>query len=123
MVGRDAEFGALCDAWRATAGFVKVSGGAGMGKSRLTREFGTWARARGAVVLTGRCAPTAVDVPCRPLREALLAAARSGRRPGEDLGPFVPARRLTPQSRPYAQKRETQKAEPTAWRTRTGQPI
>jgi len=91
MVGRDAELAALRHAWHQPGRLVVVSGGAGIGKSRLSREFGTWVRARGGVALTGRCAPAAVDVPLRPLREALLVAARAGQRPGPELDPYVPA--------------------------------
>jgi DNA-binding CsgD family transcriptional regulator/tetratricopeptide (TPR) repeat protein len=81
----------LRGAWRTAGQTLVVRGTAGIGKSRLVREFGAWARAEGGIVLAGRCSPTGADVPLRPLREALLAAARSGLRPSPDLSPFLPA--------------------------------
>jgi hypothetical protein len=72
---------------------VVVRGTAGIGKSRLVREFAAWAREAGGTVLMGRCSPTAADVPLRPLREALLTAARSGLRPSAKLAPFLPTLR------------------------------
>jgi hypothetical protein len=67
-----------------------VRGPAGIGKSRPVREFGSEVKGAGGTVLTGRCSPTATVVPLRPLREALLAVARSGLRPSGDLAPFLP---------------------------------
>src|SRR5208282_4152692 len=72
MVGRDEELAELKRAWRSTSRVVLVRGAAGIGKSRLVREFADWARAAGGAVVTGRCRPAAADVPFRPLREALL---------------------------------------------------
>ena len=91
MVGRDLQLRALEGAWRSLGQMVVVRGVAGIGKSRLVREFLSLARESGAVVLIGRCSPAAADVPLRPLREALLGADRSGLRPSGDLGPFLPA--------------------------------
>lgn len=68
-----------------------VRGGAGIGKSRLMRELASWVREAGGVVVAGRCSATTTDMPFRPLREALLAAARMGLRPAAELGPFLPA--------------------------------
>jgi len=42
-------------------------------------------------VLAGRASAAAQPTPLRPIREALLGAARRGLRPGEELAPFVPA--------------------------------
>jgi len=91
LVGRERELSDLQRAWQPVGRMLLVRGSAGIGKSRLVRELATWARAAGGAVLAGRCSPTAADVPFRPLREALLAAARSGRRPSSDLAPFLPA--------------------------------
>jgi hypothetical protein len=91
MVGRGLEVGVLELAWRAAGQMVVVRGVAGIGKSRLVREFASGVRESGGVVLTGRCSATAGDVPLRPLREALLGAARSGLSPSDDLKPFLPA--------------------------------
>ena len=67
-----------------------VRGRAGIGKSRLVTEFARWVRDVGGTVLAGRCSPTAGDVPFRPLREALLAAARVGLAPSSRLTAFRP---------------------------------
>jgi len=91
LVGRDAELRALQDAWRDGSAARIVTAPAGVGKSRLVRELGSWARAGGGLVLAGRCSPTGQDTPLRPWREALLATAREGRRPPDDLAAFVPA--------------------------------
>jgi len=68
-----------------------VRGRAGIGKSRLVREFAGWVRGAGGTLLAGRCSPAAGDVPFRPLREALLAAARVGLSPSPRLAAFRPA--------------------------------
>jgi DNA-binding CsgD family transcriptional regulator len=91
MVGRADELDELQRAWQAAGQVVLVRGTAGIGKSRLVRGLTVWARAAGGVVLAGRCSPTAADVPLRPLRESLLAAARTGLRPSAELTPFRPA--------------------------------
>ena len=67
-----------------------VRGRAGIGKSRLIRELADLAGGAGGTVLAGRCSPTAGDVPFRPLREALLAAARVGLAPSPRLTAFRP---------------------------------
>jgi len=91
MVGRDEQLEELQQAWRAAGQMVLVRGSAGIGKSRLVQEFAEWAQGTGGIVLAGRCSPTALDVPFRPLREALLAVARKGLRPSSKLAPFLPA--------------------------------
>ncbi len=90
MVGRDRELAQLQQAWRAGGQMLVVRGRAGIGKSRLIRELADWARASGGTVLVGRCSPTGGDVPFRPLREALLAAARVGLAPSSRLTAFRP---------------------------------
>jgi DNA-binding SARP family transcriptional activator len=61
LVGRGTERRRLTDAWRAVesggAGFVLVTGEAGIGKTRLVEEFGRWCAHRGAVVAEARCYP------------------------------------------------------------------
>ncbi len=91
LVGRDGELDVLRGAWRAGGTVRVVRGPAGIGKSRLVRELGAWASARGGAVLVGRATAAARATPLRPIREALLGAARRGLRPAEDLAPLVPA--------------------------------
>ena len=95
MVGRDEQLAELQGAWRAAGQMLVVRGPAGIGKSRLVREFADWARAAGAPVFAGRCSPAAADVPFRPLREALLAASRTGLRPSAEAGPLSARPRFT----------------------------
>jgi len=90
MVGRDREFAQLQQAWTAGGRMLVVRGRAGIGKSRLAGEFAGWVRDAGGTVLAGRCSPTAGDVPLRPLREALLTAARTGLAPSSRLTAFRP---------------------------------
>ena len=91
MVGRDQELEALERSWRSAGQLIVIQGAAGIGKSRLVREFASKVRDSGGIVLTGRCSPTAIDVPLRPLREALLTGDRIGLHPSEALRPFLPA--------------------------------
>ena len=91
LVGREAELRALQEAWQEGGAALVVTALPGVGKTRLVRELSSWAQARGGLVLSGRCSPTGRDTPLRPWREALLAAARTGRRPAADLDAFVPA--------------------------------
>ncbi|MGH3281267.1 MAG: AAA family ATPase, partial [Trebonia sp.] len=90
MVGRDRELDELRQAWRAAGQLLVVRGRAGIGKTRLVRELADWARGAGGTVLAGRCSPTGGDVPFRPLREALLTAARVGLAPSPRLAAFRP---------------------------------
>ncbi len=85
LIGRSAELDVLTAALdRAAQGFggaVFITGDAGIGKSRLTRDVSYTAAARDFQVLTGRGTESAVPVPYRPIAEALLGAARAGLRP------------------------------------------
>ena len=91
LVGRDRELRSLQAAWRDGGTAWVVSAAAGVGKSRLVRELGSWAHTNGGLVLSGRCSPIGQDTPLRPWREAFLSAARAGRRPPADFDAFVPA--------------------------------
>ena len=59
LVGRSAELGVLQDLYRAAAtgraGLALVSGGAGVGKTRLVTEVAAFARLQGAVVAGSQC--------------------------------------------------------------------
>src|SRR3984885_14960707 len=85
LIGRSAELGALNAALNRAAdgrgGAVFITGDAGIGKSRLTRDVAYMASARDFQVLTGRGTQSAVPVPYRPIAEALLGAARAGLQP------------------------------------------
>ncbi|HEX6538571.1 MAG TPA: AAA family ATPase [Candidatus Dormibacteraeota bacterium] len=110
VVGRDRELAsldaALDDAGAGRGSVIVVSGPAGVGKSRLLTEVATRARARAMTVLTGRAVPGTVEVPYRPLGEALLAASGrvrdvpAGELTGFEaaLGWIVPAWRLSDQT-------------------------
>ncbi len=77
LVGREEEMANLADVLAAAVsgrgGVVMLTGDAGMGKSRLTREIRTLAEARGMALLSGRAAPRPVPLPLRPLVEAFQA--------------------------------------------------
>lgn len=90
MVGRDRELAQLQQAWQSGGQMLVVRGRAGIGKSRLIRELADSVRTSGGTVLAGRCSPTGEDLPFRPLREALLAAARVGLAPSSRLAAFRP---------------------------------
>src|SRR6185312_1538026 len=57
------ELAQLQRAWEAGGQLLVVRGRAGIGKSRLVREFAGWVRGAGRTVLAGRCSPAAGDVP------------------------------------------------------------
>src|SRR5579871_670097 len=100
LIGRSAELdvltAALDRAAQGLGGAVFITGDAGIGKSRLTRDVSYTAAARDFQVLTGRGTESAVPVPYRPIAEALLGAARAGLRPTASpdyrsaLGALVP---------------------------------
>ncbi|HZJ26818.1 MAG TPA: adenylate/guanylate cyclase domain-containing protein [Acidimicrobiia bacterium] len=79
LVGRGIEMEVLGTTLRATverhrAHLVLLSGEAGVGKTRLTRELGTEARERyDATVLHTHCAPFGEENPMSPIAEALRA--------------------------------------------------
>ena len=89
LVGRERELATLRAALR-TGGAVVVRGPAGVGKSRLVRELVAAAEAAAGTVLVGRSTAAARATPLRPIREALLGAARRGLAPGRELEPYRP---------------------------------
>ncbi len=90
FVGRTAELaeltGLLDLAREGTPTTLLVHGEAGVGKSRLLREFADQARASGARVLTGSCIPVGSgELPYAPLIEALRRLSRQlAREPGQE---------------------------------------
>src|SRR5579885_697971 len=95
LVGRTRERDdllALLDAGGDRGTCAVLSGQPGIGKSRLTREVATEARARGWTVLSGRAVPATSTDPFRPLTEVLLQALAGGPMPDEPLlAPWVAA--------------------------------
>src|SRR3990170_209222 len=79
LVGRDAELAQLRSAFdRAAAETTAlfVGGEAGVGKTRLVREFAAEARASGAMVWSGGCSPLAEGLlPYGPIVALVRAAA------------------------------------------------
>ncbi|HEX5405818.1 MAG TPA: AAA family ATPase [Pseudonocardiaceae bacterium] len=79
FVGRAKEIGELAALWRAAAtgraGIVVVTGGAGLGKTRLLTELANAARARGAAVATARCFGTSSRLALGPVAEWLRGPA------------------------------------------------
>jgi DNA-binding SARP family transcriptional activator len=75
FVGRDAEYAWLAERLREVAegvgGAVAVVGEAGVGKTRLAEEFLGYARARGTLVLSGRCFERELGAPLEPVLDAL----------------------------------------------------
>lgn len=74
LTGREVELAALAAAFRtarAGAASALVIGEAGLGKSRLAREFLSWAEARGADVMRGRGFEVGGRLPLQPIIEAL----------------------------------------------------
>src|SRR6266567_1610580 len=82
LIERDAEVHALDSgldgAMNGEGGVLFLSGDAGVGKSRLSREATSLASARGFNVLIGRSTESTVPVPFRPVTEALMKIARAG---------------------------------------------
>jgi DNA-binding SARP family transcriptional activator/tetratricopeptide (TPR) repeat protein len=77
LVGRDAEWGSLLQAYEAagTAGHVVVlEGEAGIGKTRLAEEFVAHAAGRGSVTVAARCYPGETDLAYGPFVEGLSGA-------------------------------------------------
>lgn len=95
---RDALLSALESAIAGQGRLVVLTGPAGVGKSRLTRELRHRARELGVSVLAGRCVPGGSPVPYRPLTEAFASHFRGAAPPGDPgldgfgghLGKLVP---------------------------------
>ncbi|MFD7028627.1 AAA family ATPase [Streptomyces sp. NPDC059917] len=74
LVGRGPELAALVSAAQSPPAVLVLEGEAGVGKTRLVREFAAHPRLAGHLVLTGRCQASPVPFPYGVLIEALLGA-------------------------------------------------
>jgi DNA-binding CsgD family transcriptional regulator/tetratricopeptide (TPR) repeat protein len=105
LVGREEHMQALGHGLEAAltgaGGVVVLLGEAGLGKSRLAREFASEARSRHCTVLSGRALPGSGSAALRAFADALQPAFRTRRPPdGEEIRPFVAAlARLVPEWR------------------------
>jgi DNA-binding SARP family transcriptional activator len=104
LVGRDQEWAALLDAYRAVAGdgrLVVIEGEAGIGKTRLAAELAGHARSLGASVVSGRCYEEEAGVAYGPfiegLRVVLAGDPGAGRLDGVPRHWLAEARRLLPE--------------------------
>jgi DNA-binding SARP family transcriptional activator len=88
LIGRAAAFtqlvGGFQQARQGRPQVVLVEGEAGIGKTRLAREFGAWARAQGAEVLSGQAFEMGGRLPYQPLVEAVRQRLEEENAP-EDL--------------------------------------
>ena len=89
LAGRREEFGALVSEYRACLSgeeprVVAILGEAGMGKTRLAKEFLGWAKARGADVLEGAASEVG-GLPYGPLVEAIRPRIERERAPDDLL--------------------------------------
>lgn len=91
LVGRRAEWSRLISAWHAAAGgqpqIVLISGEAGIGKTRLAREFCAWVDRQGGCVAEAHCYPAGgAAITYAPVVEWLRARALQSRLAGlEDV--------------------------------------
>jgi len=103
LVGRERQWRALLDAWRAVAGgagrVVLLEGEAGVGKTRLAEEFLRLARAEGGTVLRGRGYDPAAGMPYGPLVEAIREVLDAPGLAGAAPEYLAEASRLVPELR------------------------
>jgi DNA-binding CsgD family transcriptional regulator len=96
LLGREQEMAQLAAAMKRASQrdgqLTFLVGEAGVGKSRLAREATDKAAEAGFATLAGRASESAVQLPYRPLSEALIRAARDGLSPdGRGVEPYRPA--------------------------------
>jgi DNA-binding SARP family transcriptional activator/tetratricopeptide (TPR) repeat protein len=101
LVGREAEFARLHAAWESVrAGerrFLLVTGEAGIGKTRLVQEFGSWADLEGATVLRGRAYEVEREVPYSTLAGVLRGALHAPGLAGTDAACLGELSRIVPE--------------------------
>ncbi|MBU2611279.1 MAG: tetratricopeptide repeat protein [Chloroflexi bacterium] len=82
FVGRTRELNVLLARWeeaiRGKSGLVLIGGEAGIGKTRLSEEFASTVRWRGAVVARGRCYEPERVLPYQPIAEVLCDLSQGG---------------------------------------------
>ena len=115
LVGRAAELAALSAAARRPPAVIVIEGDAGIGKTRLIRDWLTGPELAGATHLVGHCSPLREPLPFGPVIDALSAAA--GRLPDHAilspvtgaLRPLLPelADRLPPPVEPLPSRRQS----------------
>jgi DNA-binding CsgD family transcriptional regulator len=114
LVGREAELTELSAAVRRPPAVVIIEGDAGIGKTRLIRDWLAGGELAGATHLVGHCSPLREPLPFGPVIDALTAAA--GRLPGPAalspvtgaLRPLLPelADRLPPAVEPLRSRQQ-----------------
>ena len=130
MVGRDTELDLLQSVYERAARerrphLVTIYGEAGVGKSRLSREFLEWSSSRetAPIVLRGRCLPYGDGITYWPLAEILKSARGHPRhrpaRPRAREGPQVGRDLLTLEAPPTPRARRRRSPTRSAWRTPT----
>jgi DNA-binding SARP family transcriptional activator len=100
LVGRDEEWRALVDAYRAVGPdglLVVIEGEVGIGKTRLASELGSWARAQGAVAVGVRCFEHEAGLAFGAAIELARGALREGSAEAIDAGAAAEAARLLPE--------------------------
>jgi DNA-binding CsgD family transcriptional regulator/tetratricopeptide (TPR) repeat protein len=114
LVGRAAELARLHEAVRPPPAVIMVEGEAGIGKTRLIRDW--LAATPGVVQLVGQCSPLREPFPFGPVIDALAGAGTAGCLPDPDtlspvtgaLRPLLPelADRLPPALEPLGSRRQ-----------------
>lgn len=114
LVGRDTELAALSAAARRPPTVIVIEGDAGIGKTRLIRDWLTDPELAGTTALVGHCSPLREPLPFGPVIDALTAAADRLPDPAElspvtgALRPLLPelADRLPPALEPLRSRRQ-----------------
>ncbi len=100
LVGRDAEWQALLDAYgavRTDGVLVAIEGETGIGKSRLAEELLGWAREQGAVAVGVRCFQQEAGLEFGTAIELVRAAVREGDPSAVDTAAAAEAARIVPE--------------------------